>query len=225
MATALHDGVLQTLEMLHRSTDIDDVGLRAQVADRATWLRRYIETGRGDQGGDLGVDLDAVVTAARQAGITVEVNAARLLASDDGLEETFQVSGQSPVMLATPQREAMIEALFQTISSFGPDPAAVIMVRAVPEQGGVHVTVLATGEATPSGTDVAEAGARLVSAGGWLRATPVPCIELWVPGIGAGDGRPAPGDAQPTPGDAQPIPDNGQPAPADSRPTAADEFP
>jgi hypothetical protein len=68
-ATALHDGVLQTLETLRRNADLVDPALRDDVTERASWLRRHLETGRGDQGADLGFDLDAVVTAARQAGI------------------------------------------------------------------------------------------------------------------------------------------------------------
>lgn len=171
LATALHDGVLQTLETLHRGAALGDPVLRAEVADRADWLRRYIETGHAGRSEDLGADLDAVAAAARQAGIAVEVNAARLLDADDDL-------------LAAPQREAVVTALFHTVSAFGPHPDGVIMVRAVPEAGGVLVTVLSTGGAIPSTSDLADAAAGLASAGGRLRAAPVPCIEMWVPGGG-----------------------------------------
>jgi hypothetical protein len=169
LATALHDGVLQTLETLQRGAMIGNLVLHAEVADRADWLRRYIETGHDPRSDDLGVDLNAVATAARQAGIAVEVNAARLQDADDDL-------------LAAPQREALVTALFHTISAFGPHSEGVIMVRAVPEDGGVFVTVLSTGDAIPSTSDIADVSTRLASAGGWLRLTTVPCIEMWVPG-------------------------------------------
>ncbi len=193
LATALHDGVLQTLETLRRSPDITDPAVRTEVADRATWLRRYIETGRGVQVDDLGVDLDAVVTAARQAGIAVEMNTARLLETEDVFDPSSApatdrastaatTTTTTDPLLAAPQREAIIEALFQTISAFGPHPDGMIMVRAVPDHGGVFVTVLSTGDTIPGAPDIADAGTRLASAGGWLRLAPVPCVELWVPG-------------------------------------------
>ncbi|MEY9863604.1 hypothetical protein ABH935_009257 [Catenulispora sp. GAS73] len=195
LATALHDGVLQTLETLRRSTDLVDPGLREQVTERATWLRRYIETGHADQSSDFRVDLDAVVTAARQAGIVVEMNAARLLAAEDVTEHPSTepsapttdrpdpaATTQAVPLLAAPQREAMVEALFQTISAFGTHPTGVIMVRAVPDRGGVFMTVLSTGDTTPTASDIADVGTRLESAGGWLKLAPVPCVELWVPG-------------------------------------------
>ena len=173
LAVALHDGVLQTLETLQRGAAIEDSVLRAEVADRATWLRRYIEIGHGEQGDDLGVDLDAVVVAARQRGIVVEVNAARLLAAEDGLGVGVH-------------REVMLEALFQTIAAFGDHSDGVVMVRAIPDRGGVFVTVLSTGDTTPDSTDIADASAQLAAAGGWLRLAPVPCVELWVPGAAGG---------------------------------------
>jgi hypothetical protein len=208
LATALHDGVLQTLETLHRGSALADPVLHAEVADRVGWLRRYIETGRDDQSEDLGVDLDAVAMAARHAGIVVEVNAARLVAPEDDFEDPFSDSfgdafeaaagtsrGSNGAtgpgsatgtaapgrLLAPPQREAMIAALFQTIIAFGPHPDGVIMVRAVPDRGGVFLTVRSTSDAVPDTADITDAGARLADAGGWLRLAPVPCVEMWVP--------------------------------------------
>lgn len=180
LAAALHDGVLQTLETVRRGgADIVDPVLRAEVAERASWLRRYIETGRGDQERDLGADLDAMVVAARREGISVQLNAARLLAAQDGFDGE---SGHSDALrLEAAAREAMIEALFHAITAFGRRPDDVIMVRAVPDAGGVLITALSTADAVPDASELARAGARLGSVGGRLRSAPGQCVELWVP--------------------------------------------
>ncbi|NUP53499.1 MAG: hypothetical protein HOW97_40190 [Catenulispora sp.] len=185
LAAALHDGVLQTLETVRRGGGaIVDPVLRAEVAERASWLRRYIETGHGDQERDLGADLDAMVVAARREGISVQLNAARLLATQEGFGDESG-PGDAPRLGAT-AREAMIEGLFHTITAFGRRADDVIVVRAVPDAGGVLITALSTADAVPDPGELAGVGARLGSVGGWLRSAPGQCVELWVPSSDGG---------------------------------------
>ncbi|NUR63674.1 MAG: hypothetical protein HOV87_34195 [Catenulispora sp.] len=202
LATALHDGVLQTLETLHRSSEpggqLVDPALRAEVAHRAAWLRRYIETGCDDPGErSLAADLDAVAAAARRAGVAVEVNAARLLAA----QELFDGTSRAPAerLLADPQHDALVAALFQAIKGFGPhrdvdtdtstdtdsDSDSMIMVRAVPDRGGVFITVLSTADVVPDPEALADADTLVASVGGRLEVAAGPCVEMWVPGADA----------------------------------------
>jgi signal transduction histidine kinase len=170
-ATALHDRVLQTLETLGRGETLADVELRERVRARAAWLRRYVETGQADQSGDLSVALEAAVRAARQAGITVEVNDARLRVAEPG------------GLLGPAQRDVLVDAAYQTIAAFR-GGGREIVVRATPEEGGVLVTVLSAGPGLPDAEDISDARSRLDAIGGRLTIDAAPYAELWVPRTG-----------------------------------------
>jgi hypothetical protein len=169
LGTALHDRILQTLETLSRGGAVLDEALGERVRRQAAWLRRYIETGRVDQSDDLSVGLDAAARAAVQAGHRVEVNDARLRAADP-------TGG-----LSREQRDALVEAVHQSMSAFGAHDGEIV-VRAAPDDGGVLVTVLSTGRAMPRADDIADARDRLGSAGGRLILEPAAYVELWMPG-------------------------------------------
>jgi hypothetical protein len=168
LSTALHDRILQSLETLSRSSALAGEALRERVRANAAWLRRYVETGQLDQSEDLTVGLDAAARAAQRAGLAVEVNDARLRA--------FDPTGG----LATEQRRALVDAAYQTINAFGAGDGEIV-VRAAPEDGGILVSVLSTGDGLPDAQAIADARSRLAAAGGWLTIEAVPYAELWVP--------------------------------------------
>jgi hypothetical protein len=170
MTAALHDRILQTLETLSRGGAIADPDLRERVGSRAAWLRRYLETGQVDQSDDLTTALEAAVRAARQSGINVEVNDALLRTLESGTD------------LPAEQRDALVEAVFQTISAFR--RGREVVVRATPEDGGILITVLSAGPDLPDADDIGDAGSRLASAGGRLSIEAAPYAELWVPRTG-----------------------------------------
>jgi signal transduction histidine kinase len=168
-ARALHDRVLQTMETLARSRTIPDEALRARVVQQAAWLRRFIETGLVDQEEDLAAGLAAAARAAGRAGIRVQLNDARLRIAPHG-------GG-----LAPRQRDTLVQAVHQAISSVtGADGS--VVVRAVPDDTGVLVTVLATGPGgAPQPDEIAELMSRLAAIGGTLAVDSMPYLELWVP--------------------------------------------
>ena len=170
LSTALHDRILQTLETLSRGGALRDEALRQRTARTAAWLRRYVETGRSDQSEDVAVGLDAAARAAQQTGLAVELNDARLRAAattSDGLGRE--------------QRDALVEAAFQTINAFGSGVGSIV-VRATPDQGGVLVTVLSSGGVLPDPFGINDARIRLDAVGGHLRVDTLPYAELWIPG-------------------------------------------
>jgi signal transduction histidine kinase len=171
LATALHDRVLQTLETLGRGETVTDPPLRERVRARAAWLRRYVETGRADQSDDLSIALEAAARVARQAGISVEVNDARLRVAEPG------------GLLDAAQRDALVDAAYQTIAAFR-SGGREIVVRATPEEDGVLITVLSAGPGLPDAEDISDARSRLTSAGGRLTVDAAPYAELWVPRAG-----------------------------------------
>lgn len=168
LATALHDRVLQTLEALGRGSVITDQAMRDRVTAQAAWLRRYVETGQTDQSEDLSVGLEAAARAATRAGLTVEICDARLRTAD--------ISG----LLAVEQREALIDATSHAIAAFGTNEGNVV-VRAVPEDGGVLITVLSTSRMQPDPEGIDDVRSHLASAGGRVTVDSAPFAELWMP--------------------------------------------
>jgi hypothetical protein len=168
LAAALHDRILQTLETLGRAGALRDPALGTRAAEQAAWLRRYLETGHADQSDDLAAGLEAVARAAHETGLAVEVN-------DAGLRDLDPTGG-----LDTAQRDALVEAAYQTISAFGAATGEIV-VRAAPDGGGILISVLSTGRGMPNAHDIADARTRLASAGGRLTVEAIPYAELWVP--------------------------------------------
>ncbi|MBO0869439.1 MAG: hypothetical protein J2P15_12815 [Micromonosporaceae bacterium] len=168
---ALHDRVLQTLETLARGSTIPDPAVRARVGEQAAWLRRFVETGQVDQDQDLPAGLSAAARAAERAGIRVQLNDARLRVAGGG-------------GLAAPQREALVQVVHQAISSITGAGGAVV-VRAVPDNHGVLVTLLGSGPgAAPPADELADLVAQLAPVGGTVTAESVPFLELRVPTAG-----------------------------------------
>jgi hypothetical protein len=167
-ARALHDRLLQTLEVLARGTAIPDPSLRARVTEQAAWLRRFIETGLVDQDEDLPAGLAAAVRAAARDGIRVRLYDAQLRARPDA------------GALDGGPREALVHAVYQAISCIAGN-GGTVAVRAVPDGEGVQVTLVADRGAVPDADEVSELVARLAAVGGTVTADSVPYVRLRVP--------------------------------------------
>ncbi|MEV1175025.1 ATP-binding protein [Nonomuraea sp. NPDC049784] len=75
---ALHDRVLQTLEMLSQGHWISDKELRAHVGAEAVWLRGLVSGTPPDQPDDLLAGLQAVAADQARRGLRVELNGTNL---------------------------------------------------------------------------------------------------------------------------------------------------
>lgn len=165
-ARALHDRVLQTMEMLARGETLLDPTVRGRVAEQADWLRRYVETGRVDQDDDLAAGLAAAALAAARTGLRVQLNDARLrAASGDG-------------ELDPERREILVRVVYQAFSAIA-WPGGVV-VRAVPDGAGVMVTMLGSG-AVPEPDEVADLACQLALVNGTVTAESGPYLKLRVP--------------------------------------------
>ena len=163
--TALHDRVLQTLEVLGRGAVISSAELRERVQAQATWLRYYVESGQPDE------DLTARIAAAvREAlpGVAVEINDATLVAR-----------GLIP-SIGPGRRATLVAAVRQAAQAFG---AAItgIVVRAAAAPGGLIVSLVAEGASGPAVVDLGDAGPPFHASGGVLTVEPASCVELWMP--------------------------------------------
>jgi hypothetical protein len=169
-ARALHDRVLQTLETLARGAAIGEPAARACVAEQAEWLRGYVETGRV-QSDDLAAGLAAVARLGARDGVAVQLNDARLRLAEPATD------------LSPARRDLLVSATHQAVAALG-RPGAGVVVRAVPQDGGVLVTVLATSAPETFGGaahELAETQERVRRAGGRASVDPLPYVELWLP--------------------------------------------
>jgi hypothetical protein len=165
---ALHDRVLQTLEMLGRGGAVNSAELREQVRSQAAWLRGYVETGRADQAADLSWHLAAAVRAAAP-GVVVELNDGGLGAGDPGGGLTAR------------QRDVLVDALRATVTALGRHGSVVVRAESAP--GAVLVTVLANA-AKPVVIDLEDVTAEVEAAGGTVFVEPTPYVELRMPAGG-----------------------------------------
>jgi hypothetical protein len=171
-AQALHDRVLQTLEVLARDRVIADPDLYSRVVTEAGWLRRFVENGELDQSADLPAEL-AAATRVAAGDVRVELNDAPLR-----------------TWLAEPlpdrSREALVQATYQALIGLVPGARSAV-VRALPDNGGVLVTILTLGpREAPDTADLDRVRAYLAEVGGRFTVEPVPYAELWVPGVPSG---------------------------------------
>jgi hypothetical protein len=172
-ARALHDRVLQTLEALARPGWLTEAE-RARVADLATWLRRYVETGARDPSDNLAAALESTVGDARDAGLSVELNDASLRSADASRR------AEPP----PPARDALVASVRQILGCL---PGGPVVVRAVAssssDPGDLLVTVLADGPSPdPSVLDAVRH--RLAGHGGGLTVSAGPHLELRLPAGG-----------------------------------------
>ncbi len=149
-ARALHDHALQTLETLARG-DVSDPRLRDVVSRQAAWLRGFVETGRIDASDDLA----DVARVARERGLRVQVNDALLRAG----------SVRPDAVVVDAVRAVLVGASVPSV-----------VVRAVPERGGVLVSVLADEGGTLPEVDFGPVRA----AGGEVLAES-DYVEVWAP--------------------------------------------
>ncbi len=169
-ARALHDRVLQTLETLARGDAVGEPDARARVAEQAEWLRGYVETGRV-QSDDLASGLAAVARLGVRDGVAVQLNDARLRLAEPATE------------LSPARRDLLVSATHEAVAALG-RPGTDVVVRAVPEDGGVLVTVLATSTPETLGGaahELAQMQERVRRAGGRASVDPLPYVELWLP--------------------------------------------
>ncbi|MET8762841.1 hypothetical protein [Lentzea sp. NPDC004782] len=165
-ARALHDRVLQTLEVLAFGDLVHDDRQRELARAKATWLRRFVETGEVAAADGLAAGLDGAVEAARRRGLTVETNDAAL-----------RVPGRLPE-LGPEHRTALVGAGRRILEGLAAGNEAVV-VHVGSEDSEVVVTVLVTrGETPPGAADVAFAQAVLAEVGGRLRVDPPCYVEL-----------------------------------------------
>ena len=162
---ALHDRVLQTLEMLGRGGEVVPVELRERVRTQAAWLRGYVETGRADQLDDLSARLATAVRSA-SPGVAVELNDAGLATGDPGGGLTAR------------QQDALVDAVRASVAALG--RCGPVVVRAEATSGEVLVSVLAS-PAEPVRVDLDDVAAAVEAAGGALVAEPTPYVELRMP--------------------------------------------
>jgi len=161
-ARALHDRVLQTLELLGRPPWITDDRLRDHVAAEAAWLRRFVEHAGDGPPGDLLAALADLADRHTRAGLRVDLH--------DGLLRQAPAwrAGLAPEMI-----EAILGATDEALTNVAKHAGASrAVVRAEPTAAGVLVTVVDHGSgfdpAGPStGLGVRESiRARLHDAGG-----------------------------------------------------------
>jgi hypothetical protein len=172
---ALHDRVLQTLEMLGRCDVVTADDLRSRVQAQASWLRRYVETGRADEDADLASRLAHAALAARP-GVAVEVNDAGLMAE------------ASSAALGAAQQDAIVRATrraVEVVSGVAPR----VVVRVAGRDGGLLVTVLGTDVTEPAPFDLDDVRPWFTVAGGAISVEPTPYVELRMPAAGPVDDR------------------------------------
>jgi signal transduction histidine kinase len=189
-ARALHDRVLQTLEILPRGPWLADEVLRRRVAAEAAWLRRRIERGP-DAPSDLLGALDQVIDQHVQAGLEVEFN-----------DVALRAQPPPPGWLEGSQLGAVVGAVDEALRNVRQHAGvARATVRVAVEEGGCAITVADRGR----GFEASRAGfgtwspilGALEEAGGRVRIDASPgsgtLVEIWVPSSPAR--RPAPAAA------------------------------
>jgi signal transduction histidine kinase len=127
LSRALHDHVLQTLEVMGRDAWIADPTLRDHVAAEAAWLRDLVRGGLGDGAGAVAGALDRVAEWHTRAGMRIELNTSGL-----GTEPL-------PAQTAEAITGAVCELLTNVRKHAGTNQA---VVRAVSAAGKLTVTVL-----------------------------------------------------------------------------------
>jgi signal transduction histidine kinase len=177
-ARVLHDRVLQTLEALARTTSVADERLRTLVGEQAAWLRTYIETGQADRGDDLASGLAAATRAVSRRGTAVRLNDAWLRASN------------AAAAMPAARRDVLIDAARATLDALA-TAGTDLVICAVPQDGGVLVTVLSTQPIAVPHARLAEATRPLTAAGGRFLVEQGPYVELWLAPT-AGQGLPGP---------------------------------
>ncbi len=127
---ALHDRVLQTLELLDRRDDVTDPALHGLIRADAAWLRQLVRDGGSPPAPGLGPALAVVVEEQARAGLRVQVN-------DAGLP-----GDAVPGDVAEAVQGAVRELLTKVRKHAGVDRA---VVRARTVRGLLEVTVLDQG--------------------------------------------------------------------------------
>jgi hypothetical protein len=162
---ALHDRVLQTLEVLSRGAVISCAELRERAQAQATWLRTRLDSSQLDD--DLAARIAAAVHEALP-GVAVEINDATLVARGP-------ITGIEP-----DRRAALVAAVRQAALAFGGAGSRVV-VRAVAEPGGLLVSFVAEGASGPLPVELSGAAPSFHTLGGTLTVDPSSCAELWMP--------------------------------------------
>ncbi len=130
LSRALHDHVLQTLEIVGRDGMIIDPMIRDHVAAEAAWLRNLVRGELDNSGGALSVALDRVVDRQTRAGMRIELNTSGLSAGHLPEDTVEAIAGAVTELLANVRKHS------------GTTRA---VVRAVSAPGTVIVTVLDRG--------------------------------------------------------------------------------
>ncbi len=161
---ALHDRVLQTLEVLGRGAVISSAELRGRVQAQARWLRSYVESGQPDE--DLAPRIAAAVREALPR-VAVEINDATLVGRG--------LPGLGPGRQAT-----LVSAVRRAAQAFGAATPGIV-VRAAAGPGGLLVSLVAEGASGPAVVELGDAGPPFHASGGTLTVDPSSCVELWMP--------------------------------------------
>jgi signal transduction histidine kinase len=196
-ARAMHDRVLQTLEVLAHEAIVADPVLRGHVRAEAAWLRSYIKGSGGNGDADLAAALDAVAQDMCRAGIIVQLTSAQL---DSGLRRGPRPAPEVTQAVADAVREALVNVRKHAGTSTA-------FVHARLDCAALTVTVLDHGRgfdsrATEPGFGITSSiRGRIEAVGGEVLVQSRPgdgtCVELRVPAARLAGGRQAGRDREP----------------------------
>lgn len=129
-ARALHDRVLQTMEMLASGRWIAEPKIRAHVAGEAVWLRDLVSGARPEPSRDILAALRVVVRDQALRGMRVELNGVGLLGHESG----------QPMPVET--IDAVCGAVREAVTNAGKHAGVdTVVVRAAFDHGGEHLVV------------------------------------------------------------------------------------
>ena len=135
-ARAVHDHVLQTLEILIRVGAVTDPELLTRVTGDVTWLRDFVIWGHDAATGELRALLLGAAARAADAGLEVRIH-------DAGLGRPGALSGVSPA--AQRDLATAVGAVLDALAAF----ARRVALRVEPETGAVRVVLAVTDPKAP----------------------------------------------------------------------------
>jgi hypothetical protein len=162
---ALHDRILQTLEVLSRGAVIPSAQLRERVRAQAIWLRSYVESGQSDE--NLTTNIAAAIQEALP-GTKAEINDATMLA-------------RGPATGIGPDRRAALVAAVRRAAAGFAGVGSAIVVRTAEFAGGVLVSLVSEDASVRVTIELDDAGPPFRALGGTLTVDPPSCAELWMP--------------------------------------------
>lgn len=176
-AMALHDRVLQTLEILSQTELVNDPELHQRVAEQAFWLRCYVEGGGEPERDDLAGRLAVMAWSVwRSTGTRVEVN-------DAGLR------GAGAPSLDGADRERLVTVARHLLTCMASECDAVVL-RITRSRTGTTLSMRGSGDDVHLDQAALDlAGRRMAEIGGMMLVEAIPYIELHFP-----DNQPAVSD-------------------------------